>query len=115
MACRSPLKTTGSLTGITGSTWCGLKNFEFLFASDAWRITRNTVGYQFTWLILNTIISVFLAIFLNEVIGRRAKKFFQSLIMLPYLISFVILAYVVFVFLSDTGILNTFLGLFWYR
>ena len=97
------------IDGITGSAWCGLENFKFLFASDAWRITRNTVGYQFTWLILNTVISVFLAIFLNEIIGRRAKKFYQSMIMLPYLISFVIVAYIVYVFLSDTGLLNTFL------
>lgn len=98
------------IDGINGSAWCGLQNFEFLFASDAWRITRNTVAYQFTWLILNTALSVFLAIFLNEIIGRRAKKFYQSMVLLSYLISYVIVAYIVYVFLSDTGIFNTILS-----
>ena len=61
--------------GIAGSKWCGLENFKFLFASGAsWRITRNTVCYQFVWLILNTILAVFFAIFLNEIRSRKAKR-----------------------------------------
>ncbi len=100
------------IDGISGSKWCGLDNFKFLFASDAWRITRNTVCYQFSWLILNTCLAVLLAIFLNEIVSTKAKKFYQSMVLLPYLISYVIVAYIVFVFLSDTGIMNTFLGVF---
>ena len=97
--------------GIAGSKWCGLDNFKFLFASGAsWRITRNTVCYQFVWLILNTILAVFFAIFLNEIRSRKAKKLYQSMVLLPYLISYVIVAYIVNVFLSDTGIFNTILG-----
>ena len=97
--------------GIFGSPWCGLDNFKFLFASGAsWRITRNTVCYQFVWLILNTILAVFFAIFLNEIRSRKAKKLYQSMVLLPYLISYVIVAYIVNVFLSDTGIFNTILG-----
>lgn len=95
--------------GISGSEWCGLDNFKYLFASDAFRITRNTVLYQFSWLILNTILAVFLAIFLNEIVSKKAKKFYQSMVLLPYLISYVIVAYIVYVFLSDTGIFNTIL------
>lgn len=100
------------IDGIMGSKWCGWDNFKFLFASDAWRITRNTVCYQFSWLILNTILAVFLAIFLNEIVSRKAKKFYQSMVLLPYLISYVIVAYIVYVFLGDTGIMNTLLGFF---
>ncbi len=98
------------IDGITGSKWVGLDNFKFLFASDAWRITRNTVLYSFSWMILNTILAVFFAIFLNEIISNKAKKFYQSMILLPYLISYVVIAYIVYVFLSDTGILNTLLS-----
>lgn len=99
------------IDGITGSKWCGLDNFKFLFASGAsWRITRNTVCYQFCWLILNTLLAVFFAIFLNEIRSRRAKKVYQSMVLLPYLISYVIVAYIVYVFLGDTGIMNSILG-----
>lgn len=100
------------IDGISGSKWIGLENFKFLFASDAWRITRNTVCYQFSWLILNTILAVFLAIFLNEIISKKLKKFYQSMVLLPYLISYVIVAYIVNVFLSDTGICNSVIQFF---
>lgn len=95
------------IDGITGSAWCGWDNFRFLFANDAWKITRNTVAYQFSWLILNTAVAVFFAIFLNEIVSQRAKKLYQSVILLPYLLSYVIVAYIVYAFLSDTGIFNT--------
>lgn len=100
------------IDGISGSRWCGLDNFKFLFASGAWRITRNTVCYQFTWLILNTCLAVFFAILLNEVRSKKAKKLYQSMVLLPYLISYVIVAYIVNVFLSDTGIMNTMITAF---
>ena len=97
------------IDGITGSAWCGLDNFKYLFAADAWRITRNTVLYQFSWLILNTILAVFFAIFLNEIVNKKAKNLYQSMVMLPYLISYVAVAYIVNVFISDNGVFNTFL------
>lgn len=100
------------IDGISGSKWSGLDNFKFLFASGvSWRITRNTVCYQFSWLILNTILAVFFAIFLNEVRSKQAKKFYQSLVLLPYLISYVIVSYIVNVFLHDSGLLNSFLAM----
>lgn len=96
-----------AIDGITGSAWVGLDNFKYLFASDAWRITRNTVLYSFSWLILNTIVAVFFAIFLNEIVSKRSKRFYQSMILLPYLMSYVVVSYIVYVFLHDSGINNT--------
>lgn len=94
--------------GIFGSPWTGLSNFEYLFkTSDAWTITRNTIGYNVIFIILGTVLSVAVAILLNEIRGVRRKKIYQTLILIPYLISTVVISYLVFAFLSvDSGFLN---------
>ncbi|MCJ8010221.1 ABC transporter permease subunit [Paenibacillus sp. KQZ6P-2] len=94
--------------GIFGSDWIGFKNFEYLFkTSDAFVITRNTILYNCVFIILNLIIAVGLAILLNEVKKRFLSRFYQSVILLPYLISMVIVGYLVFaVFSMDNGLLN---------
>ena len=93
--------------GIWGSDWIGFKNFQFLFKTqDAWVITRNTLLYNIAFIILGTILALTIAILLNEV-NRRASKFFQSVILLPHLISWVIISYLVFAFLSaESGFVN---------
>ena len=90
--------------GIFGSKFVGLKNFKYLFATkDAFIITRNTLLYNVAFIIVNTILAVFVAILLSE-LTSRAKKFYQSMILLPYMISMVIVSYLVFGFLStDNG------------
>lgn len=94
--------------GIFGSEWCGFDNFKFLFQSDtAWIIIRNTILYNLGFIILGTVIAVALAIFLNEISGKFTSKIYQTLILLPYLISWVIVSYLVFAFLgADTGLVN---------
>lgn len=94
--------------GILGSDWIGFKNFEYLFkTSDAFVITRNTILYNGVFIILNLFIAVGLAILLNEVKRRFLSRFYQSVILLPYLISMVIIGYLVFAILSmDNGLLN---------
>ena len=94
--------------GIFGSPWTGLSNFEYLFkTSDAWTITRNTIGYNAVFIILGTVVSVAVAVLLNEIRGVRRKKIYQTLILIPYLISTVVISYLVFAFLSvDSGFLN---------
>lgn len=94
--------------GILASDWVGWKNFEYLFkTSDAYIITRNTLVYNVVFIILNLAISVFLAILLNELKNKLFSRFYQSVILLPYLISSVILGYLVFSMLSmETGFVN---------
>lgn len=94
--------------GIWGSEWNGLENFKYLFKTkDAWIITRNTIGYNFLWIIIGTIFSIFVAILLNEVKNKIFKQAYQTAILLPYLISTVIVAYLVYAFLSPSnGVIN---------
>ncbi len=91
--------------GIFGSPWCGLDNFVFLFTSgSAWRITRNTLLYNIAFIIIGTIFAIFVAIMLNEVKKKFASRLYQTLILLPYLMSMVVVSYLAYAFLSgETG------------
>ncbi|MDO5423702.1 MAG: ABC transporter permease subunit [Eubacteriales bacterium] len=97
--------------GIWGSPWCGLDNFKFLFQSkDAFIITRNTVLYNIAFFLVGTVLSVTFAIMINEIRSKFSKKLYQTLILLPYLMSWVVVSYLVYVFLSgENGLLNTLL------
>ncbi|MFB3168317.1 ABC transporter permease subunit [Neobacillus sp. 179-C4.2 HS] len=94
--------------GILASDWIGFKNFEYLFSTrDAFVITRNTILYNGGFILLNTILAISVAIMLNEIKNKLAKSFYQSVILLPFLISMVIVSYLGFAFLSeDAGYLN---------
>lgn len=94
--------------GIYGSPFCGLSNFKFLFQTkDAWVITRNTLLYNVVFIILGNICAIAVAIFINDMRAKRIKKVYQTIILLPYFISIIIVAYLVNAFLSgDTGFIN---------
>ncbi|WP_425453528.1 ABC transporter permease [Paenibacillus prosopidis] len=94
--------------GILGSEWIGFKNFEYLFkTSDAFIITRNTILYNTAFIIINLIVAVGIAILLNEIRNRFLSRFYQSIILLPHLISMVIVSYLAFALLSaETGFIN---------
>jgi len=93
--------------GIYHSDWVGLKNFKYLFStSDAWVITRNTLLYNFAFIVIGTTLAIFVAIILSELRGKM-KNVYQSVIILPHLISMVILSYLVYGFLStENGFIN---------
>lgn len=110
--------------GILGSDWIGFENFKFLFStSDAFLITRNTLLYNVAFILINTVLGIILAIFICEIAQEKLKKMYQSAIFLPFLMSIVIVSYIVFAFLSmDNGIINKtilpMLGkqpIFWYN
>ncbi len=94
--------------GIFGSPWNGLGNFKYLFGSKwAGIMFRNTVLYNIAFLILGTVLAVTVAIILNEIVHPRAKKIYQTVILIPHLFSMVIVGYIVFAFLSGTnGFIN---------
>ncbi|WP_051198097.1 MULTISPECIES: ABC transporter permease [unclassified Butyrivibrio] len=93
--------------GIYGSKWAGLKNFKYLFSTqDAFIITRNTICYNLVFIIVNTVFAILIAIILSE-LTHKIKKVYQSVILLPYLLSAVIISYLVFAFLSaENGFIN---------
>ncbi|MFD2881628.1 ABC transporter permease subunit [Paenibacillus rhizoplanae] len=93
-------KNINYIDGIMGSPWAGLDNFRFLFAtSDALRVTINTVGYNVVFIISGLILSVSLAIAINEVRGKLASKFFQTVMIMPNFLSMVVVSFIVYAFL----------------
>jgi putative aldouronate transport system permease protein len=100
--------------GIWFSPWNGLKNFEFFFRSGkAWLVTRNTILYNLTFLACYTFFSMLVAILISEMIGKYFKKLAQSFMFLPYFISWVVVASMVYNFFNyDYGLFNMVLKFF---
>lgn len=94
--------------GILKSPFVGFQNFKFLFSTeDAFRITRNTLLFNIVFIFVGILISVTIAIILNEIKNRMMSKIYQTVIILPYFMSFVVIGYIVFAFLNpDYGYMN---------
>ena len=93
--------------GIFGSEWVGLKNFETLMLfPDVKNVIVNTVIIAVSKLILNIIVPVIFAVLLNEVRNRTLKRTMQTIVYLPYFLSWVILALMFQNIFSYTGMVN---------
>lgn len=94
--------------GVFGSDWCGFENFRYLFISGTgWNITRNTIVYNLINLITSQGLAILVAIIISELNGRVFKRVTQSVIFLPYFISWVIVGTFVFnIFNYESGVLN---------
>ncbi|GGD81446.1 ABC transporter permease [Paenibacillus nasutitermitis] len=101
--------------GLLGSDWVGWDNFKFFFTSDnAFRITRNTILYNAAFIVLTILIAVTLAVLMNE-INRRWLKLHQTVLILPYFLSWVVISYVTLGFFDQSsGYLNELLVRFGY-
>ncbi|GGI96811.1 ABC transporter permease [Paenibacillus hunanensis] len=97
--------------GILGSPWVGFDNFKYLFKGDAWLITRNTLLYNLVFIVIGLILSVALAIILDEIRSRFLSKTYQTILIMPYFLSWTIVALIFYAFLSaDKGIVNQLLS-----
>jgi len=108
--------------GILGSEWVGFKNFTFFFTSqDAWRVTRNTLGLNALFIITGTAFSTTLALLMFEVKKRFCIKAYQTILIMPNFISWVVAGYMLYAFLNpQIGFINKTLemyskeGVMWY-
>ena len=94
--------------GFLNSPWAGLDNFKYLFSSsDAFIMFRNTILYNLAFIILGNLLGIIVAIALDSLRNKFLKRFSQVVILIPYLLSTVIVSYVVYAFLSgNNGFVN---------
>ncbi len=94
--------------GLLKSKWIGFDNFVYLFSTkDAFIITRNTILYNLAFIVIGNALGIIVGICLSEIFSKKLQKFFQTTILLPQLISMIIVAYIVYGFLSNTsGLIN---------
>lgn len=94
--------------GIFGSKWVGLNNFDFLFKSnDFFRITWNTLELNFIFIIVGTVAAVLVALLMFGIKSRGASKVYQTVLITPHFMSWVIVSYIVYAFLNPSyGMIN---------
>ncbi|MGO2565064.1 MAG: ABC transporter permease [Brochothrix thermosphacta] len=99
----------GFLASLKNSPWIGFDNFKFLFSSsDAYLITRNTLLYNIAFILIGLVCAILFAVILSEIRSRKMIKIYQTSMLLPYFLSWVIIGYFVYAFLSpDKGLLNS--------
>ncbi|KQO15334.1 sugar ABC transporter permease [Paenibacillus sp. Leaf72] len=98
-------------TSLFNSEFVGLENFKFLWQSGILtKLTLNTIGYNIAFIGLGNVLAIALAILLSELKSKWFKKLTQSVMFLPYFVSFVILSVIVYnLFNYESGFLNTLL------
>lgn len=96
--------------GLWASPFIGFKNFEHLWKADLLKLTRNTVLYNVAFIGIGNILQIVFAIFISRVSLKWFKRTSQTLLFMPYFVSFVILKVLVYnLFEYNTGMINTML------
>lgn len=102
-----------AVKGIMGSEFVGFKNFEFFVeSSDVWKVVLNTLFLNFLFILFGTIAAVTIAIVLSELKAKKFKSITQTIITLPYFLSWTVVAMIVSTFFTQSGIVNQIVGLF---
>ncbi|NLY18257.1 MAG: sugar ABC transporter permease [Clostridiaceae bacterium] len=98
-------------SGLFSSEWVGLLHFKNLFTSETFfKVFRNSILISIYKLFFNFPVPIVLAILLNEVKNIYFKKSIQTIVYLPYFLSWVVIAGIVINLLSpSTGVVNTLL------
>ena len=95
--------------GILGSKWVGLDNMiYFLKTNDFWNITANTLYLNSIFIVVGMSSSIALAVLLFEITSRKCVKVYQTILITPFFMSWVIVGYISYGFLSpEYGLMNT--------
>lgn len=112
----------GFFESLLSSEWVGFENFKFMFATnDAKIMVRNTLLYNVFFIVINIAVPLFIAIMISELLNKQGAKAYQTMIFFPYFLSWVVVSYFVWAFLSpDRGLINRLLeslgmdGVSWY-
>lgn len=95
------------VSGLWGGRFVGLRYFRSFF-NDPYcgRLIRNTFLLSFYTLIFTFPIPIIYAMLANEIGNRRVKKFCQSVSLMPYFISTVVIVGIMMKLFSGSGVIN---------
>jgi putative aldouronate transport system permease protein len=95
------------------SPWVGMSNFEYLTLptniQNTFLYVRNTVLYNLLFMAVGLVFSVALAVMIYELTNQFWAKLYHSVLFLPYFVSWIVVAYVVYALGSSEGIINNFI------
>ena len=91
------------------SEWVGFDNFKFFLTNNTFgMLLRNTILYNFVFIVLGIVVPVALAMMINEIYSKRKSKVYQTMMFFPHFLSWVVVSYFVYAFLNpDQGLLNS--------
>ena len=91
------------------SPFVGFKNFEFLVRSEILHLTQNTILYNIVFIVVGNVLQILFAILISHVTRKKLRKTSQTMIFMPYFVSYVILRVLVFnMFEYEVGLVNNF-------
>lgn len=110
-------KNYNAYDGLWGSPWAAQSGFEhfinFVKLPDFWDILRNTLVLSVYSIVVNTILPIVLALFLNEIRNKTYKKVVQTISYAPYFVSVMVVCGMLFSFSNyETGIVNRIITFF---
>ena len=96
------------IKGVFTSPWYGFQNFKVIFGNfDFKRMLVNTLGINLIGNLVNIVMAILFALFINEIARPRFKSFVQTVTYMPHFISWVVFGGIVITLLSgDGGLFN---------
>lgn len=98
---------------LINSPWVGLENFEYLTlptnVDNTMMYFRNTIVYNLIFMVVGLVLGVALAVVIYELTNGFLSKLYHSIFFLPFFISWIVVAYVVYALGSSAGIINNIL------
>ncbi|OAS14918.1 ABC transporter permease [Paenibacillus oryzisoli] len=105
-------KTYNFSKGIGGSPWAGLQNFTDILNDRQYIVSlKNTVIISLGKLVFHFPVPIILALLLNQIVGQRMKKLYQTVLTFPHFISWVVLGGIITNILGSQGVYNQIIGL----
>lgn len=96
------------IKGVFTSPWYGFQNFKVIFGNfDFKRMLVNTLGINLIGNLVNIVMAILFALFINEIARPKFKSFVQTVTYMPHFISWVVFGGIVITLLSgDGGLFN---------
>lgn len=90
------------------SDWVGFANFKYFLTSNSFTmLLRNTILYNLAFITISASVAVGGALILSNLRNKRTSKVYQTMMFLPYFMSWVVVSYFVYAILTpERGYLN---------